>query len=36
MSDHAVVFDVMGTLFDLAPVRRHLTELGAPDGALEA
>jgi 2-haloacid dehalogenase len=32
----AVVFDVMGTLFDLAPVRRRLSELGAPEGALEA
>jgi len=36
MSDRAVVFDVMGTLFDLAPVRQRLTELGAPEGALEA
>ena len=36
MSDRAVVFDVMGTLFDLAPVRRRLAELGAPGGALEA
>jgi phosphoglycolate phosphatase-like HAD superfamily hydrolase len=32
----AIVFDVMGTLFDLAPVRRRLSELGAPEGALEA
>lgn len=36
MAVQAVVFDVMGTLFDLAPVRRRLAELGAPDGALEA
>ena len=36
MSDRAVVFDVMGTLFDLAPVGRRLTQLGAPEGALEA
>jgi 2-haloacid dehalogenase len=31
-----VVFDVMGTLFDLAPVRRRLEELGAPGAAFEA
>lgn len=36
MSPQVVVFDVMGTLFDLAPVRRRLSEIGAPDGALEA
>jgi phosphoglycolate phosphatase-like HAD superfamily hydrolase len=36
MVGRAVVFDVMGTLFDLAPVRRRLTRLGAPEGALEA
>ncbi len=30
------VFDVNGTLFDLAPVRRALVELGAPPAALEA
>lgn len=36
MDSRAVIFDVMGTLFDLAPVRRRLTELGAPQGALEA
>jgi 2-haloacid dehalogenase len=36
MAVETVVFDVMGTLFDLVPVRRRLTELGAPDGALEA
>jgi 2-haloacid dehalogenase len=36
MVARAVVFDVMGTLFDLAPVRRRLSELGAPEGALEA
>jgi 2-haloacid dehalogenase len=32
----AVVFDVMGTLFDLAPVRRRLREQGAPAAAFEA
>jgi 2-haloacid dehalogenase len=31
-----VVFDVMGTLFDLGRVRSRLRELGAPDAALEA
>ena len=36
MATEAVVFDVMGTLFDLAPVRRRLGEIGAPEGALEA
>src|SRR5919106_944803 len=36
MAVQVVVFDVMGTLFDLAPVRRKLGELGAPEGALEA
>ena len=36
MEVRAVVFDVMGTLFDLGSVRRRLRELGAPDGALEA
>jgi 2-haloacid dehalogenase len=36
MVGRAVVFDVMGTLFDLAPVRKRLTQLGAPGGALEA
>lgn len=36
MVARAVVFDVMGTLFDLAPVRRRLSELGAPEEALEA
>jgi 2-haloacid dehalogenase len=32
----AVVFDVMGTLFDLSPLRARLSAAGAPDGALEA
>lgn len=32
----AAVFDVMGTLFDLAPLRRRLERAGAPAGALEA
>src|ERR671918_2133572 len=36
MAVQVVVFDVMGTLFDLTPVRRKLSELGAPEGALEA
>src|ERR687892_377802 len=36
MAIQVVVFDVMGTMFDLAPVRRRLIELDAPDGALEA
>jgi 2-haloacid dehalogenase len=36
VDDRAVIFDVMGTLFDLTPVRKRLTEVGAPDGALEA
>ncbi len=36
MDARAVVFDVMGTLFDLALVRERLTRLGAPEGALEA
>lgn len=36
MAIQAVVFDVMGTLFDLAPLRRRLSEVGAPEGALEA
>ena len=36
MVGRAVVFDVMGTLFDLALVRKRLTQLGAPDAALEA
>lgn len=36
MADRAVIFDVMGTLFDLAPVRRRLDGLGAPEAALEA
>lgn len=35
-ADHVVVFDVMGTLFDLEPARRRLVELGAPPAALEA
>jgi 2-haloacid dehalogenase len=32
----AVVFDVIGTLFDFAPARQALVELGAPAAALEA
>ena len=32
----SVVFDVMGTLFDLEPARRAFVELGAPAAALEA
>jgi 2-haloacid dehalogenase len=36
VNDRVVVFDVMGTLFDLAPVRQRLTRLGAPAGALQA
>jgi 2-haloacid dehalogenase len=32
----AVVFDVMGTLFDLSRLRERLREAGAPAGALEA
>lgn len=32
----AVVFDVMGTLFDLEPVRTRFVELGADPPALEA
>lgn len=36
MAIKVVVFDVMGTLFDLSPVRRRLSEVGAPEGALEA
>lgn len=32
----AALFDVMGTLFDLSPVRTRLKKAGAPDGALEA
>ena len=35
-TDRVVVFDVMGTLFDLEPARRRLVELGAPTAALEA
>jgi 2-haloacid dehalogenase len=31
-----VVFDVMGTLFDLGVVRRRLQDLGAPGATLEA
>lgn len=36
MDGRAVIFDVMGTLFDLTPVRERLTQMGAPGGALEA
>jgi 2-haloacid dehalogenase len=32
----AVVFDVMGTVFDLSPLRERLRKAGAPEGALEA
>lgn len=32
----AVVFDVMGTVFDLSPLRGRLAKAGAPAGALEA
>jgi 2-haloacid dehalogenase len=32
----AVVFDVMGTLFDLSPLRDRLRAAGAPEGSLEA
>lgn len=32
----AVVFDVMGTLFDLSPLRDRLQAAGAPKGSLEA
>lgn len=35
-SGRVVVFDVMGTLFDLERVRRVLVDLGAPAAALEA
>ena len=35
MSTNTVVFDVIGTLFSLDPVRRRLTELGAPPLALD-
>jgi 2-haloacid dehalogenase len=36
MVTDAVVFDVMGTLFDLSPLRERLAKVGAPAGALEA
>lgn len=32
----AVVFDVMGTLFELAPLRQRLEAIGAPGATLEA
>lgn len=35
MSD-AVVFDALGTLFQLRPLGERLEELGAPEGALDA
>jgi 2-haloacid dehalogenase len=35
VSSHTVVFDVIGTLFSLDPVRRRMTELGAPSLALD-
>jgi FMN phosphatase YigB (HAD superfamily) len=36
MATDAVVFDVMGTLFNLSPLRERLAKVGAPAGALEA
>jgi 2-haloacid dehalogenase len=36
MKPRVVVFDVMGTLFDLQPVRMRLEDIGAPGAALEA
>lgn len=36
MSERAVVFDVMGTLFDLSPLQQRLQRVGAPPAALEA
>jgi 2-haloacid dehalogenase len=36
MKPRVVVFDVMGTLFDLRPVRVRLEDIGAPGAALEA
>jgi 2-haloacid dehalogenase len=36
MTPRFVVFDVMGTLFDLRSVRARFDELGAPGAALEA
>jgi 2-haloacid dehalogenase len=36
MTRQAVVFDVMGTLFDLRPVRDRFEHAGAPGAALEA
>lgn len=36
MRPRFVVFDVMGTLFDLGPVRARLDALGAPRATLEA
>jgi 2-haloacid dehalogenase len=35
MTEHAVCFDVMGTLFDLGRVRERLEAAGAPPTALE-
>ena len=36
MAERAVAFDVMGTLFDLAPLGERLQGLGAPPEALQA
>lgn len=36
MAERVVVFDVMGTIFDLSPVRRELPKFGAPEASLEA
>jgi 2-haloacid dehalogenase len=36
MKPRVVVFDVIGTLFDLRPVRMRLEDIGAPAAALEA
>src|SRR5437764_8424944 len=35
-SGSAVVFDALGTLFDLEPARRALVDLGAPPIALDS
>jgi len=35
VSTNTVVFDVIGTLFSLEPVRRRLTDMGAPPLALD-
>jgi 2-haloacid dehalogenase len=36
MAERAVAFDVMGTLFDLAPLGERLQAVGAPPSALQA